>query len=158
MIPFPKISPLLSASALAVAALMSPLTAHAQDLATNAPPGAGSNDQSVVGRIQSIDGKYHLTVLDQRGIVDSVDLHQGTVINPTGLSLATGMSVTISGYPAGSSFSANEVDTPYTYDGPDYYAPGSAYDFGFSYGNRPFFHGHEGGFYGGGFHGGGGHR
>ena len=106
MIPFPKISPLLSASALAVAALMSPLTAHAQDLATNAPPGAGSNDQSVVGRIQSIDGKYHLTVLDQRGIVDSVDLHQGTVINPTGLSLATGMSVTVLGYDAGSSFNA----------------------------------------------------
>ncbi|MDB5092333.1 MAG: hypothetical protein JWO85_434 [Candidatus Eremiobacteraeota bacterium] len=157
MVPFPKISPLLSASALAIVALISPLTAHAQDLPTYAPPGAGSNDPFVTGRIQSIDGKFHLTVLDQRGVVDSVQLHQGTIINPSGLSLAPGMSVTITGFGAGSSFNANEIDTPYSYDGP-VYPPGYGYDFGF-FDDRTFYGGfHGGGFHGGGFHGGGGHR
>jgi hypothetical protein len=102
------------------------------------------------------------------------------VINPTGLSLATGMSVTISGYNAGSSFDANEIDTPYAYDGPIYYGGYPGYDYGFFFGGRPFrgdyhgggfrsgfhgggfhgggFHGGSGAFHGGGFHGGGGHR
>jgi hypothetical protein len=155
MIPFPKISPLLSASALAIVALISPLTAHAQDLPSQSGPGIASSDQPIRGRIQSVDGAFHLTVLDDRGSVDSVQLHQGTIINPTGLSLASGMTVTITGYGAGSSFNANEIDTPYTYDGPVY-----GYDFGF-YDDGPFhggFYGHDGGFHGGGFHGGGGHR
>ncbi len=172
MIRFPNISPLLLAPAVVIVALISPLTANAQDLPSYARPGVSSNDQSIIGRIQSIDGKFHLNVLDQRGVVDSVQLHQGTVINPTGLSLSPGMSVTITGYDAGSSFRANEIDTPYTYDGPAYYGyPGYGYDYGFFFDDRPFyghdrgfyghdrgFRGHGGGFHGGGFHGGGGHR
>jgi hypothetical protein len=193
MIPFPKIAPLLSAAALATVALISPLSANAQDQPTNAQdqpanaqdqpsyarPARG-NDQSISGRIRSIDGAYHLTVLDQNGSVDSVQLHQGTIINPTGLSLATGMSVTITGYGAGSSFNANEIDTPYTYDGPTvYYDPYPAFGYGFGFGfdddfrfhdgdrfrgreggfrgHEGGFRGHEGGFRGhdGGFHGGG---
>src|ERR1700680_3659613 len=134
MIPFPKLFPLLSAAALASVALISPLTANAQDQPSYARPAAGS-DNSIKGRIQSIDGAYHLTVLDARGSVDSVQLHQGTIINPTGLSLATGMSVTITGYGAGSSFNANEIDTPYTYDGPTvYYDPYPAFGYGFGFG------------------------
>jgi hypothetical protein len=173
MIPFPKLFPLLSAAALASVALISPLTANAQDQPSYARPSPG-NDQSIRGRIQSIDGMYHLTVLDDRGTVDSVALHQGTIINPTGLSLATGMSVTITGYNGGSSFDANEIDTPYAYDGPVYYGAYPDYDFGFFFGGDRFhdgfrhddgfrgrdggFRGHEGGFHGGGggFHGGGG--
>jgi hypothetical protein len=172
MIRIPKISPLLSAAALATVALITPLAAHAQDQPSYSRP-AGGNDQSITGRIQSIDGAYHLTVLDQNGSVDSVQLHQGTIINPTGLTLASGMSVTISGYGAGSSFNANEIDTPYSYDGPLYYGPGYGYgaDFGFFFDDRERFrdhdgfrghdggfHGHDGGFHGGGggFHGGGG--
>ncbi len=50
---------------------------------------------------------------DDRGHVDNVRLHQGTVINPTGLTLASGMSVTIYGHNRGSVFAANEIDTPY---------------------------------------------
>lgn len=156
MILFPKISPLPFAAALTMAALFSPLAAHAQDLPAYARP-VGSNEQSVTGHIQSIDGKFHLNVLDQRGVVDSVQLHQGTIINPTGLSLATGMSVTISGYDAGASFNANEIDTPYTYDGPvDYYDPAFGYGFGFGFHDGDRFRGHDGGFHGGGMHGGGG--
>jgi hypothetical protein len=169
MIPFPKLFPLLSAAALASVVLVSPLTANAQNQPSYGQPGAGSNDQTISGRIQSIDGAYHLTVLDDHGSYDSVQLHQGTVINPTGLTLATGMSVTITGYNAGSSFDANEIDTPYAYDGPLYYGGYPDYGFGFGFGDRPFhggfrygggFHGggfHSGGFHGGGFHGGG-HR
>jgi hypothetical protein len=44
------------------------------------------------------------------------------VINPTGLTLAPGMVVSIDGYNAGGYFAANEVDTPYTYyEGVPYY-------------------------------------
>jgi hypothetical protein len=172
MIPFPKLLPLLSAAALASVALISPLTANAQDQPSYPPPGAAGSP-SIQGRIQSIDGAYHLTVLDDRGSVDSVQLHQGTIINPTGLTLADGMSVTITGSSAGSTFDANEIDTPYAYDGPMYYGGYPDYNFGFVFGDR--FHGgyhgggyhsggyrgggyHGGGFHGGGFHGGGGHH
>ena len=62
-------------------------------------------------------------VRDVRGYVDNVTLHQGTIINPTGLTLAPGMVVSILGYNAGPFFAANEVDTPYTYTyGVPYYA------------------------------------
>jgi hypothetical protein len=74
------------------------------------------------------------------------------------------MSVTITGYNAGSTFDANEIDTPYAYDGPVYYGGYPDYNYGFFFGDR--FHGgyrhgagfYGGGFHGGGFHGGGGHR
>ena len=82
------------------------------------------------------------------------------------------MSVTITGYNAGSTFDANEIDTPYAYDGPVYYGGYPDYSYGFFFGDRfggfhgDRFHGggfhgggfHGGGFHGGGFHGGGGHR
>ncbi len=54
---------------------------------------------------------------DDKGYVDTVPLHQGTIINPTGLTLQPGMDVSVLGYNAGSYFAANEVDTPYTYYG-----------------------------------------
>ncbi len=41
-----------------------------------------------------------------------MDLHQGTIINPTGLTLEPGMNVTIDGYADGSNFDAMEIDTP----------------------------------------------
>ncbi|MDB5092332.1 MAG: hypothetical protein JWO85_433 [Candidatus Eremiobacteraeota bacterium] len=137
-----NVSPLLLAAALAITGLVSPLAARAQDLPSYARPPAGSYDQTIRGRIQSIDGTFRLTVLDERGFVDAVQLHQGTVINPTGLTLAPGMSVTITGYNAGSSFDANEIDAPYTYTGsyplPAYYGPGWWYP-GFGYGYGPAF-------------------
>jgi len=142
MMKHPTISPLLLAAGLAIIGLVSPLAANAQDLPSYARPGVGSNDQTIRGRIQSIDGTFHLTLLDERGFVDSVQLHQGTIVNPTGLTLAAGMSVTITGYNSGSSFDANEIDTSYTYDGsypaPVYYGPGWWYP-GYGYGYGPSF-------------------
>ena len=73
-----------------------------------------SGDEQIRGHISAITGKYSIQVRDNRGYLDNVTLHQGTVINPTGLALAPGMQVTISGLNAGATFAANEINTPYT--------------------------------------------
>ncbi|MBV8148473.1 MAG: hypothetical protein JO092_05220 [Candidatus Eremiobacteraeota bacterium] len=126
---FPKLASAVLALTLAAAAL--PLAASAQVQA-----------QEIQGTIQSIDGTFNITVQDQNGYLDNVELHQGTVINPTGLTLASGMSVTIDGYDNGSVFEANVINTPYQYSGPVatpvYYGPGWWYP-GFAYGYGPSF-------------------
>jgi hypothetical protein len=103
-------------------------------------PSYATAEQTIRGRIASINGAYNITVNDDSGYQDSIQLHHGTIINPTGLTLEGGMSVTIIGYNAGSVFEANEIDTPYNYDGPRpapvYYGPGWWYP-GFAYGYGP---------------------
>ena len=76
------------AATFAVAAL--PLGASAQ-----------AEDQQIQGTVQSINSTFNITVLDSNGNLDNVELHQGTVINPTGLTLAPGMNVTVDGYDDG---------------------------------------------------------
>jgi len=163
-------------AALAAIFLATPLAALAQDVPTYAgasdqqqvdqqqpppgdqppPPGgdvpsyaeAPPQDEQIRGRIVSFDGAYSLQVRDERGFVDNVQLHQGTIINPTGLTLAPGMIVSILGYNSGSFFAANEVDTPYTFDaGIPYYA-GHPWDYygptiglSFFFGNVGWWHG-----------------
>jgi hypothetical protein len=127
---FSKIASALLAATFAVAVL--PVAASAQ-----------AADQEVQGTIQSINGTFNISVLDSNGNIDNVELHQGTVINPTGLTLAPGMSVTIDGYDDGSGqFDANVINTPYQYSGPApvpvYYGPGFWYP-GFAYGYGPSF-------------------
>lgn len=98
--------------------------------------------KSFGARIQSIDGAYRISVLDDNThLVDSVELHQGTIINPTGLKLEPGMHVTVLGYNAGSVFEANEIDTPYHYAAvpvPVYCGPGWWYP-DYPYGYCPSF-------------------
>lgn len=115
--------------------LAAPVSAQAP---TYARPSYTSNEEMVRGRVLSFNGAYDLQLRDDRGFVDNVRLHQGTVINPTGLSLEAGMSVTIYGYNRGNVFAANEIDTPYhetyavypVYPYPyPYYGP--SFDFGF---------------------------
>lgn len=140
-----RIGQLLSGASALRALVMSGLLAavaapaFAQDVPSYAQPIA-SGDETVQGRIASIDAKYAITVNDSRGFVDNVSLHDGTIINPTGLTLTPGMSVTIAGYNAGNVFVANQIDTPYTYDGPPpvavYYGPGAWYP-GYAYGYGP---------------------
>lgn len=141
--------------ALAGLCLLWPIAAQAQDLPSyaNQPYPA---DQNIHGRILSFDGGYNLGVRDERGYVDNVQLHPGTVINPTGLTLAPGMVVSILGYNAGSYFSANEIDTPYQYYSGvpyyaghpwDYYGPSISLDFFF--GNAGWWHGRD---FRGGYH------
>jgi hypothetical protein len=83
-----------------------------------------------------------LNVRDDRGFLDNVELHQGTIINPTGLALQPGMEVTIIGYNRGRSLAANEIDTPYQSYGVvpfGYSSPGSI---GIGFGPVYFHHWH----------------
>ncbi len=118
--------PRFAAATLAIAGFALPVASLAQDTgaplnaaspAAGAPsyarPVAPSDEETVRGRVTAFDGKFGLAVRDDRGFIDNVALHQGTIINPTGLELRPGMSVTIHGYGNGSSFAANEIDTPY---------------------------------------------
>jgi len=154
----------LLAATLAIAGLLLPAVASAQYAPSPGqqpypPPPYGQpsyaqpQDETIHGRIYSINATFNITVTDDNGYMDNVELHQGTIINPTGLTLAPGMEVTIVGYSAGSAFEANEIDTPYTYAGPApvpvYFGPGWWYP-GFGYGYGPSFV-LDFGFFGGGY-------
>jgi hypothetical protein len=98
-------------------------------------PSYATSEESIHGRIVSVDGTYRLQVRDDRGFTDNVRLHDGTVINPTGLRLAAGQSVTILGRANGKTFEANEIDTPYN----SYYAaPVVPYGFAYPYAYAPY--------------------
>jgi len=130
------------AALLGVAALAAPLMVRAQ--VTPAPPAAptyahpsANGEETIHGVISSFDGKYHVELRDDRGFVDNVELHQGTIINPTGLQLHPGMMVTISGANRGPVFAANEIDTPYLTYG---VLPYPAYSVGVGFGPVYFHH------------------
>jgi hypothetical protein len=129
----------LLGAAIATAALITPSIVSAQEVSSYADSGA---NQQIQGTVSSIDGTWNITVDDASGYSDNVALHQGTIINPTGLTLEPGMNVTIDGYPDGSSFDAIEIDTPYQYQGPApvavYYGPGNWYP-GYASGWGPSF-------------------
>ena len=137
----------LMAGALVAAGMPSPSAAQTPSYAR---PGYAS-EETIHGRIVSFSGAYNVDVRDDRGFIDHVSLRQGTIINPVGLRLVQGMSVTILGYNRGSTFQANEIDTPYTAQYPvpaygygpyypygPYYSPGFviAPSFGFGWGYR----------------------
>ena len=62
-------------------------------------------------------------------------LHQGTIINPTGIKLLEGMSVTVYGYADGPTYQANQVDVAYSPYSPYYAGNGNPYpDYGSAYG------------------------
>jgi hypothetical protein len=143
------------ATVAAVLILLASGAANAQvpqyDIPTYAHPPeavAGSDDLQIRGRIVNFDGEFGVTVRDERGFLDSVRMHPGTIINPTGIRLEPGMIVSIIGYNAGPYLDANELDTPYTYYGGipyygghpwNYYGPGIA--LGFFFGNVGWWHG-----------------
>jgi hypothetical protein len=132
----------LAALGFVAAALLLPLGMQAALAQINEPVPSyaqPNNEQTIRGRVSAINGTYRITVDDDNGYVDSVQLHQGTIINPTGLTLAVGMNVTITGYNAGSVFEANQIDTPYTYGGPP--APRAYYGgwYPYAYGYGPAF-------------------
>jgi hypothetical protein len=122
------------------------LTLAVPAAAQPAPPPsyAVQGEERIQGTIRSIDGKYAISVRDRRGFVDNVQLHDGTIINPTGLRLAPGQRVTIFGRADGNVFAANEIDTPYQtvlvpaypYYPYGYYPYGPRYGFGLRFGFR----------------------
>lgn len=95
-------------SALILAAFALPAAARADSYSY----ATHSGDQTLHGVIASTDGKYGLTVRDDRAVTDSVVLHRGTVIDPTGLQLMPGMQVTIAGHPGASAFDADKIEAP----------------------------------------------
>ena len=111
-----------------------------------AHPSAPSGEETIRGRIDAIPGKYQVEVRDDRGYIDNVALHDGTIINPTGITLAPGMRVTIYGTARGHEFVANQIDTPYhqsyayaypvypypyyAYPGPYWWGPRYSFRFG----------------------------
>jgi hypothetical protein len=66
--------------------------------------------ETMRGQIIFFDGRFALQVRDPRGFVDNVQLHEGTVIHPTGLRLRAGMPVAVTGSPRGQLLVATEVD------------------------------------------------
>jgi hypothetical protein len=130
------------AALLSIAAISAPLAAFAQNAPSYARPGAANGEETIRGRINQFDGKYRLEVRDDRGFVDNVELHQGTVINPTGLSLKPGMAVTIMGYNRGHAFAANQIDTPYQSYGLGRVYPYPAYSVGVGFGPVYYNHWH----------------
>lgn len=101
-----------------------------------ARPGYASDEETIHGRILAFHGAYDVDVRDDRGFVDHVALRQGTVINPAGLRLSQGMSVTVLGYNRGKTFQANEIDTPYT---SEYPVPAYGYGYGPYYPYAPYY-------------------
>jgi hypothetical protein len=113
----------VTAAAVAALALAAgPAAAQSGDL-----PSYATGEERISGRIASVDDKYHLQIRDDRGYIDNVTLRDGTIINPTGLRLAAGQSVTVLGHNGGKSFLANEIDTPYAKTGFAYAYPAYAY-------------------------------
>lgn len=141
------------AALVAALTIAAPLSASAQIVPQNDEPSysseaADGGDGQIHGRILNFDGAYSVQVRDEKGYVDNVELHQGTIINPTGLTLAPGMVVSILGYNAGPYFAANEIDTPYNfYAGAPYYQGhpwnyyGPSVSLGFFFGNPVWWHG-----------------
>lgn len=111
-------------------------------------PAYSASVETIRGTISGFDGKYVLRVHDVRGYMDHVTMHDGTIINPTGLTLSEGMSVTVLGRTNGRTFDAAEIDTPYHYEQrvftPVYITPayGGAY-YGYpGYGGSPYPYGY----------------
>ncbi len=134
---------------------------------------SGPPPETITGTIYSITSRYTLTLEDERGFEDSVTLHDGTVITPTGLSLGSGQGATIIGHTDGKTFDADEIDVdPQTIStgqallpAADYNAVAYGSEFpGYAFGYNPAAYGidgfvgpyaaygnYYGGYYGGGY-------
>ncbi len=73
------------------------------------PGGAGEDGHTLCAVVRSIGSKYGLIVRDERGALQSVTLHQGTIIDPTGFGLKPGTPVYIVGSVVGGTFDADRI-------------------------------------------------
>jgi|HubBroStandDraft_4_1064222.scaffolds.fasta_scaffold509421_1 hypothetical protein len=131
----------LPAVAASITILGTPTIGLAQDTMPSYAVGKG---ETIKGTVSGFNGTYTMYVRDVRGYIDNVTLHQGTIINPTGIRLQPGYPVTIYGRTSGSTFLADQIDTPYRivsgygYGYPGYYGypyyPYPAYNIGIGFG------------------------
>jgi hypothetical protein len=132
---------ILPAVAASITILGTPTIGLAQDTMPSYAVGKG---ETIKGTVSGFNGTYTMYVRDVRGYIDNVTLHQGTIINPTGIRLQSGYPVTIYGRTSGSTFLADQIDTPYRivsgygYGYPGYYGypyyPYPAYNIGIGFG------------------------
>ena len=95
------------------------------------PPAPAYGRQNASGTVSGFDGQWVVYMHDDKGYTDHVTLHQGTIINPTGIKLLEGMRVTIYGNADGPTFQANRVDVAYSPYSPYYGSDGNpAYGYG----------------------------
>lgn len=139
----------------AAALALTPVAGLAQNTAP-LPTYARPAGETIRGTIRNFDGKYKLYVRDGHGYIDDVTLHQGTIINPTGLRLEAGFPVTITGHAYGNTFAADEIDAqvrvsygyPYSYGPYPYAYPYFGFGYtgfgytGFGYGGLGGYHRH----------------
>jgi hypothetical protein len=127
----------------AVAVLALPAVASAQQPYGNGPYGQPTyaqpapqyaNQPAIKGTITSFDGQWIVYMHDEKGYTDHITLHQGTIINPTGIRLNEGMQVTVYGYADGPTFQANRIDVAYSPYSPYYGSDGQPYGGGYGYG------------------------
>lgn len=129
------------AAAAAFAVVLAPSLSMAQQPAAM-PSYATRAGETIKGTISGFNGATTMYVRDVRGYIDNVTLHQGTIINPTGIRLQPGYPVTIYGRASGSTFLADQIDTPfrtvvgyYPYPYPAYYGyPAVSLGFGWGWG------------------------
>jgi hypothetical protein len=111
------------------------------------PPPTYANRPSIKGTITSFDGQWVVYMHDEKGYTDHITLHQGTVINPTGIKLLEGMKITVYGYADGPTFRADVINVAYSPYSPYYGADGNpapAYGYGYGYGGYPYGYGYGG--------------
>jgi hypothetical protein len=90
------------------------LAQQSQSLSMPSTPSYAVGKVDVIrGTISGFNGATTMYVRDTHGYIDNVTLHKGTIINPTGIRLEAGYPVTISGHPHGSTFVADQIDTPF---------------------------------------------
>jgi hypothetical protein len=111
-----------------------PGTALAQNVPSYGAPAA--RQEMVRGTVTGFNGAYVVYMRDERGYNDNVTMHQGTIINPTGIRLVEGMRVSIWGYADGPTFDAYQIEVA---GGGPYYAgyygyPYNGYGYGYGYG------------------------
>src|SRR5580698_2264241 len=106
----PKLATLTILSAALGGMLVStiPGTALAQNVPSYGAPAA--RQEMVRGTVTGFNGAYVVYMRDERGYNDNVTMHQGTIINPTGIRLVEGMRVSIWGYADGPTFDAYQIE------------------------------------------------
>jgi hypothetical protein len=114
---FRKLVPMLSLSALAVASVASfgasPAAAQQFDAGPPPPYAVGAPDPTFMGRnhlrgfVRAFD-HFNMTLgIHHQGV--PVQLHQGTIIHPTGLTISPGMFLRVDGYFSGGVFYADKI-------------------------------------------------
>lgn len=85
-------------------------TAFLVPLAAAAQPFADEHIRGTISSYERNDGEVRLSLRDDRGFIDEVQLGNDTRVSPSGTQLASGMRVAITGYNGGKWFDAVSIE------------------------------------------------